>query len=316
MKNVLYLLFIVTMAGLTSPPFRQLQRLPLEKKKYELKSPASWEKRLLKIDPQTSKETYYDPRPRIELFDAKALKYYLKWIGYDGKEKTIIYQRRDCVDIVVDATTTMSSTGIYEYEYIVRNLESSGDFLNGFMVQNFSADVSPKKSAVVDDVRIDNMWSGIPEFKEGNWKMFFTSSPPHPKVQPGQSIKLKLSSSSPPGIVLCRAGGGSFVMKGVGEDMPAELEALLPRYEILPTGYTIGPVDNLKQSPMPEKISYLQKSLPRCRQQGWMTEHTFMAYNQLLKQNNLQAILARIANDLKTDSITTEVFAIINGMKE
>jgi len=298
-------------AGLTSQPAQKLQRLPLEKKKFELKSPSSWSKRAVKIDPKTNQEISYDPKPRIELFDAKALKYYLKWIGYDGKEKVIVYQRRDCIDIVVSAIAKKSPSSGYEYVYTVHNLESSGDYLHGFAIQNFSSDVKPEMS---NDIRAGNMRIKTQDFNEGNW-IRFAPLPPHPRVQPGQLIEFKLYSPSPPGLVMCSADGGDFIMKGVGEDMPSELEVSLPGYEILPRGFTIGPVDNLKNTPSSEKIAYLLKILPRFQKQRWITAQTSQAYEQLLKRGNLQGIFSRLDSDFKTDSITTEIFTIIGGMK-
>jgi len=104
-------------------------------------------------------------------------------------------------------------------------------------------------------------------------------------------------------------------MKGVEEDMPQELEESLPRHEIWPKGFTIGPMDKLKEFSPIEKTTYLLNILPQCQKQGWITTQTLRAYERLLKQKNLQGIFTRAANDLKTDSITTEVFGMIEGMR-
>ena len=311
MKIIIPLMTILLAAGSLSPPTQKLQRLPLSKKKFELKSPSSWSKRVAKIDSGTNQEIYYDPKPRIELFDTKALKYYLKWIGYDGKEKVVVYQRRDCIDVMVSVTGTKSSSGVYEYEYAVHNLETSGDYLHGFAVQNFSSNVRPEKS---NNIHTDNMHITAQDFNEGNW-IRFAPLPPHPRVQPGQIVKFKLYSPSPPGLVMCSADGGDFVMKGVEEDMPQELEESLPRHEIWPKGFTIGPMDKLKEFSPIEKTTYLLNILPQCQKQGWITTQTLRAYEQLLKQKNLQGIFTRAANDLKINSITTEVFGMIEGMR-
>jgi len=226
MKRILILLTIILVFSLENSSAQNLQRLPLQKKKVELKSPSSWSERFVKVDPRTNKEIYYDPKPGIEMADAKAGKYNLRWIGHDGKEKVVIYQRPDCVDVVVAASTTISSSGTYAYEYTVRNLATSGDYLNGFAVQNFSSTVSPKRPSMINEVLVGDMTSGIFGSKEGNW-VRFAPVPPHPKVQPGQIVRFKLYSSSPPGLVMCRVDGGNRVMKGAGEDMPEELEASL-----------------------------------------------------------------------------------------
>jgi hypothetical protein len=135
MKRLPIFLTTVLAFGLASSPTQQLQRLPLQKKKIELKSPSSWPKSA-RVDPHTKKEIPYDPKPRIEVADPRAGKYNLKWIGYDGKEKVVVYQRPDCVGVVVAASTAISSSGTFAYEYAVRNLAISGDYLNGFAVQN------------------------------------------------------------------------------------------------------------------------------------------------------------------------------------
>lgn len=304
---------VLLIVGLVSHSAQQPQRLPLQKKKIELKSPSSWSKSV-RVDPQTKKEVPYDPRPRIEVADARAGKYSLKWIGYDGREKVIIYQRPDCVDVVVTASMTPSS-GTFAYEYVVQNLATSGDYLNGFAVQNFSSTIAPKRPSTINNVFIGNMSPGIFS-KEGNW-IRFAPLPPHPKVQPGQTLRLKLYSSSLPGLVMCRADGGNRGMKGVGEDVPGELEASLDilGYEAWPSGYTIGPVDSLKGISQQEKIAYLLKVIPTFKQQGWLIPQISLSYEQLLKRNDLQGLLKRIASDLKVGSITSEVFAIVEAMK-
>ncbi|MDX2039868.1 MAG: hypothetical protein SF097_01405 [Acidobacteriota bacterium] len=312
MKRTLILVAILLITGLVNTSAQQLRRVALHKKKIELKSPSTWSKNFVKIDPQTKKEIYHDPKPRLEVADAKAGKYYMKWIGYDGKEKMTVYQRPDCVDVIVISLAIKSASG-YEYEYTVQNLKTSGDYLNGFAVQNFSADVSPKRPSTANDVFIGNMSAGA--FGEGNW-IRFAPIPPHPKVQPGQTVKFKLYSPSPPGLVECRVNGGDFVMKGAGEELPPELETLILNYDALPRGYTIGPVDGLRKSSHEENVSYLLKALPQCQKQGWLTMQVLQTYEQLLKQNNMASIFTRIGNDLKNGSISTEVFAIVEAMKK
>jgi len=311
MKRILPLTAILLAVGLASALAQQLQRAALQKKKIELKSPSTWSKSFVRIDPQTRKEIYHDPKPRLEVADARAGKYYMKWIGHDGKEKMTVYQRPDCVDVVVIASATKSASG-YEYEYTVRNLKTSGDYLDGFAVQNFSADVSPKRPSNVNNVLVGDMSPGT--FGGGNW-IRFAPIPPHPKVQPGQTVKFKLYSQSPPTLVECRVDGGNFVMKGVGEELPPELEALILSNDVWPRGYTIGPSDDLRRMSQEEKISYLLKTLPQCQKQGWMTIQALQAYEQLLRRGDLQSLFTRIANDLKTSAITTEIFAMIEGMK-
>ena len=65
-----------------------LVRLPFQKKEITLKSPATYEQRVLLTSSKTGEPVYYDPKPRVVPLDVKAGKYALRWIGYDGKEKT------------------------------------------------------------------------------------------------------------------------------------------------------------------------------------------------------------------------------------
>ena len=316
MKRIL-LILVMLFASVVAMPAQRLHRLPLQKRKIELKSPITWKKNFIKVDPKTQKEIYHDPKPRLEVANAKAGKYYMKWIGRDGKEKTTIYQRPDCVDVIVVASANKSKSGDYEYQYTIQNLETSGDYLNGFAVQNYSTDISPKnRPTFMNNVLIGTMLraSGTRGLSDGNW-IRFAPVPPHPKVMPGQSLTVKIGSSTPPRLVECRVNGGDFVMKGVGEELPPELEALILNHEAWPRGYTIGPIDNLKKMPRQERISYLLKILPQCKQQGWIAAKTLTEYEQLLKQGNLQGIIKRIANDLKTQLINSEIFSIIQAME-
>jgi hypothetical protein len=315
MRRIL-LTLVMLFASIVAMSAQQLHRLPLQKRKIELKSPVTWEKSLVKVDPKTQKEIYHDPKPRLEVADAKAGKYYMKWIGYDEKEKTVIYQRPDCVEVVVIASANKSKSGGYEYQYTIQNLETSGDYLNGFAVQNYSADMSLKnRPTLVNNVLVDTFLGGFGKggLSDGNW-IRFAPVPPHSKVMPGQSLTVNIGSSAPPGLVECRVNGGDFVIKGVGEELPQELEALILDHDVWPRGYTIGAIDDLKKMSRQERISYLLKVLPQCKRQGWIAAKTLTEYEQLLKQGNLQGIIGRVANDLKARLITSEIFSIIQAM--
>jgi hypothetical protein len=52
---------------------------------------------------KTGQERFYDPKPRVSLLNERAGLYALKWVGYDGMEKTIVYQRPDAIDAIVIA---------------------------------------------------------------------------------------------------------------------------------------------------------------------------------------------------------------------
>jgi len=313
--NHILILFIFFAIVLTNISTQQLQRIPLQKplKHIELKSPSTWEKRFRVIDPKTGRQIQYDPKPRIEVADARAGKYLFKWIGYDGREKVMGYQRPDCIDVIVIAAVIKTTSG-YQYEYTVKNLKTSGDYIQGFTVQNFSEDISPKKRPQnINNVFLGEMSLGIWGDK-GNW-IRFAPLPPHPKVTPGQMIKFKLLSPAPPGLVECRADGGNSATIGVGEDPPPELQGLSDYYGAWPHGFTIGPIDELKSMSQQQRIAYLLRILPECQRQGWIAGSASTAYQKSLQNGDLGSIWARIAGDLKANSITTELFAIFDGLR-
>lgn len=84
-----------------------------------------------------------DHKPHVYLIDEKAGKYAFKWIGYDGKEKTAIFQRGDAIDVIVIASASKTSDGRCLYRYQAQNLLSSGTSLAGLALQNFALNVKP-----------------------------------------------------------------------------------------------------------------------------------------------------------------------------
>lgn len=288
----------------------KVQRQPLEKEHREYKTPANYEQRDLGYDPKTGKMITYDHKPRVELLDEKAGKYAFKWIGYDGKEKTVIFQRRDVIDVVVSASVSKTPDGRYLYTYEAQNLPTSPTYLKRFIVQNFASDTEPVSSGAFFP---GPMSSAIEQFKEGNWISFADVSD-EVQIDPGQTVRVQLVSSAAPGLVQCRATAET-TLEGAGEHMPSVLENLLPGYKEFPTGYTIGPIGNLKTFSSEERIKYLLEKLPQFRKLGWMTDEAVVRYEQELKSNDLQTILNRLEQDLKSEQITTEVFAVMEAMK-
>jgi hypothetical protein len=167
----------------------------------------------------------------------------------------------------------------------------------------------------VENIFIGEMSGNIPGFSEGKWIRFAPHSP-QPEVNPGQSFKFRLTSSGLPGLVECRADGGTFVLKGVGEEMPGELEASLPsRHQAMPSGYTAGPVDKLRTLSRSERIAYLLKVLPECHKQGWITTDHLRLYQQHLNRSDLGTLATRAAQDMKAGYITSEVAAIVKALE-
>ena len=143
----------------------------------------------------------------------------------------------------------------------------------------------------------------------------FGTVPPHPYVQPGQKIKFKIDSPSPPGLVMCRVSGGTRVIEGVGEDMPGELGETLPGYEALPSGYTIGPIDKLTNFSKSERAKYILELLPQFQKLGWMTAKASQQYEKILRNQDLEGAYKRAEQDLKLGAITSEILSILQGLQ-
>jgi hypothetical protein len=220
----------------------------------------------------------FDPKPKVVLIDEKAGKYELRWIGYDGKEKIIKYQRQDALDALVEARIEKNSEGRFIYKYLIKNLPPSSTYLHSFTVQTLANAV---KAAKLDDVFIGDMAKFIPDFREGVWWYFAVLGETLPRVEPGKSIEFNLISSALPGIVGCRATAGEHILKGAGEHMPSELEIVTPGYDGLASGYTIGPVDRLAALNKSEKAKYILENLPKFQEAGWMSSGTAKIYEKI-----------------------------------
>jgi hypothetical protein len=303
------LLLLISVAGVLQAPTQKANRLPLQKREIVLEAPKNYLPRLLRTDKETGEPIYYDPKPRVELVDEKSGKYAIKWIGYDGKEKTVIYQRPDAIVAVVIASISKTSVGRYLYVYKIRNLPSSGEELTSFFVQNFTSDIRPTKIA---EVYVGTVSRNDKEFKNGYWIGYGVLNS---SVVPGRSIEFRLESSAPPGLVECRIAGGQRGMKGVGEDMPQELENVLPGYEAWPSGYTIGPIDSLKPMPVNQRIKYIRKRLSTFQHLGWITADSKPWYRQNLRNKNLEVVYRRAEQDFQAGKITSEVLAMIKAIQ-
>jgi len=299
------ILILLLLAVVTQPVTAQT-RLPFQKKRITLKSPPTYQKRIVRYDSKTGEPIYYDPKPRVVPLDVKSGKYGLRWIGYDGQEKTIVYQRPDAIDAEISASVSRTATGQYIYVYKIKNLPSSGQHLSGFALQTFSPNVRP---IPIGDGYVGRM-SNNEEMRDGNW-IYFGTSNFGTDIGPGRNIELKLISSSQPGLVECRITGGIVKMIGVGEEPPQELENVLPGYKVWPSGLTIGPVDYLKSLSSSERAKYLLDRIPQFLKLGWMTGVAFQAYRQSLGSGDIQQIKNRGERDLKTGKITTEVYDTI-----
>ncbi|MGI8642456.1 MAG: hypothetical protein ACR2MG_21210 [Pyrinomonadaceae bacterium] len=247
------------------------------------------------------------------MIDEKAGKYELRWIGYDGKEKIIKYQRRDAIDALVEARIVKHDEGKFIYKYLIKNLPTSPTYLSGFIVQTLASDV---KATKLDDVFVSDMAKFIPNFNVGTWWKFAPLGETLPKIDPGETIEFSLVSSALPGIVGCRARAGDLTLKGVGEHMPSELEEVTPGYDGLAKGYTIGPIDRLAELPKSEKVKYILENLPKFQEAGWMSAGTAKKYKVILAKEDLAGALVQARTDLENEFITGEVFYIIEGLNQ
>jgi hypothetical protein len=287
----------------------RVQRKPLEKQRRDYQTPANYSPRELGYDRTTGKVVTYDHKPRVELKDDKAGKYEFKWIGYDGKEKAVLFQRGDVLDAVVTASVSKTSDNQYIYSYVVENLPTSAAYLKRFVVQNLATDVIPDNGGPFVAFK---MSKAIEQFKDGNWLSFDDVSDDI-QINPGQKVQIRLRSSAPPGLVECRASIET-VMNGGDEEMPSALENLLPGYEDFPKGYTIGPVEDLKRFTTEERMKYMVEKLPQFRKAGWITDDAAVRYERLLKKNQTAGLVTSVDQDLQSEQVLPEFAALIRSM--
>jgi hypothetical protein len=274
---------------------------------HEYKTPEQYEPRVIGYDKKTGAPITYDHKPRVEVVDAKAGKYAFKWIGFDGLEKTATFYRVDAVDVLVSASVVKLLPDQYQYTYEVKNLPSSGTYLKRFIIQTF-ATVTPAYGGDFMDFR---MSKEIKDFSEGTWINFADVSD-QIQINPGQSVTIQFTSMAPPGLVECRAGAESEVEGD--EDMPGDLAPLLGGYGEYLHGWTVGPVDKLKEGSAAERVRYLLDRLPQLQQLGWITNEAASRYQQQLNNGGLKAVLNSLDQDLKSEQITSEVAAVIQAM--
>lgn len=258
----------------------------------------------------------YDPKPRVVLIDEKAGKYELRWIGYDGKEKIVKYQRMDAIDALVEARVEKTGDGKLIYKYLIKNLPTSPAYLSGFTVQTLASDVKDEPFPIVNDVHTGHMAKYIPDFSEGTWRHFAPLGETLPKIEAGKSIEFSLVSAALPGIVGCRATGGDLTLKGVGEHMPTELETAMPGFEEEAKGYTIGPIDRLQTLDRSERAKYVLENLPKFEEAGWMSSGTATIYETILKRGDLTEAFEQAKKDLEKEFITQEVFYVLEGLNQ
>lgn len=282
------------------------ERRPFRRSSATLRSPTSYLMR------ETTNGKTYDPKPRVVIVDEKAGKYELKWIGYDGKEKVVHYQRYDALDAVVEASVERRD-GKFVYRYLIRNFPTSPTYVGSFIVQTFSSDIRDERVPAGEDLFVGHMSKHISQFSEGVWRKFAPLGEEN-HIVPNSTREFRMESVSPPGIVKCSARAGPTELKGVGEHMPSELESAMPGFEEYASCITIGPDERLKEFSSEEKITYLLDNIPRFVEAGWMAGDTPKVYESILKRSDLVGALEQAKKDLEKEFITSEVFHIIEGL--
>lgn len=173
---------------------QKAERKPFQKSSAVIKSPTKY------LNRETEKGTY-DPRPRVVPVDEKAGKYELRWIGYDGKQKIVKYQRADALEATVEAFIEKNTDGRFLYKYRINNFMSSPAHLSGFVVQTFASDIKDEMVPQGDDIHIGHMSSYIPGFSDGVWRRFAPLYEKSARITGGKSVVFSLVSSAIPGIV-------------------------------------------------------------------------------------------------------------------
>lgn len=136
----------------------------------------------------------------------------------------------------------------------------------------------------------------------------------HVRIDLGQFVTIQFSSADPPGLVECRAGTET-VVNGSDEDVPEALYSLLRGYDEYLHGWTIGPVNGLKNLSSDEKAKYLLDKLPQFRKVGWITDEAALRYEGALRRVDINGVLNWVDQDIRAQQITPEVAALIQGLK-
>jgi len=306
MKHILLpALLVAGVVALAAQPTARLARLPLQKTPLKFESPTTYQMQE-RVDPKTGKTLTYDPKPRVVILNARTGLIGFKWIGADGREKTVVYQRADTVDAIVRASMARHASGLHEYVYEIESLASGGTKLSGFVVQSFAADATPIAQR---DLHIGRM--SARGFEDGRWTDFAPLPGFTPAPLPGSKVTFRLTSSAQPALVRCRVDGGSGGT--TGGEMPPELLALLPGYSDWPHGYTIGPDDRLAALSPAQRAQKLLEWLPEFERLGWMTTERRRHYDTGARRGDLRALATEAEADLRAERITTEVRAILQG---
>lgn len=285
-------------APTTTVPARKAITAPPDISKWQVDEPIFIER---------SSSTGDQATASIRMIDGEVGKYSLEWQDREGQKLAIEYYRPDTVNAIVAAKVGPGKRRKYKYSYAIQNTTDSGQYLSGLIVQSFVDDVAP---IVIGNAHVGTMGSHIEQFSDGAWWRFGNDSFGE-GVSPGSAATQQLESDFPPALVKCKIHGGPMRMVGVGEEMPYELESLLPAYEAWPSGFTIGPSDDPSLLSFDGRSSYLLEILDATVDLGWTSSDVFNKYERLLADANEANIKSEVLKDIANGLITSEIAAIL-----
>ncbi len=317
MKIICYIVIIIVVSlQVTCASFGQekvykqvkFERMPFQKSLHVIKQPR-------KVDRTIEYGKSYKSNTRVVEVDRETGKYEFRWMGIDGKEKMLPYQRPDAIHALVKANVEEIKDGKFIYNYDFKVLDTSPIYFRNFIVQTFGTSLEVLN---LDKERIlFGKMSNVYEFSEGLWWSWGYMGSEKDRIHGGGSLKFHFSSDNPPGVTYCKAGGGEYgITTEIAEDPPSELEDEIPINTDLARGYTLGPDARLKKFSPPDKIKYLLDSLPKFQEAGWMSEGTAKNYGQILKRNDLKGAFEKAKKDFANEFISNEVFQIIEGLSQ
>jgi hypothetical protein len=310
---VRHTLVVLVTAAVVSAEAQQLPvRTPLERSDVALVSPTTYLKRT-RTDPRTGIAAEYDPQPRFVAVDSARGLYRMQWVGYDGKTKSILYERPDKLDAIVVADANRLPSGIYRYRFQIQVQSQSKQPLHHFVVQTFSSEAAPVKQPGVSAGTTNTR---VGAFANGAWFMFSVARTLLPQSGPGRTIAFEMDSKAPPGLVDCRASGVQGGLDGAGEEPPAELFDALPGYNAWLRGRTIGPTAALATQSRAQQLAQFREWLPQFERAGWLSATRRQHYDQIAARGDSRALMSDVASDLKNGTTTSEVAAIVRGFNQ
>ena len=307
MKSLIASLILASLAAAGAAQ-DTVKRRPLEKDAPPLRVRHDLQYPRTRVDPKTGETIPYDLKPMIVPLDERTGRYAFRWIGYDGRQKQVVYHRPDRIDAEVVASIAVDGA-YYRHVDRLRVLPSSAQPLLTFLVQNFARDALPLRAPHLLVVGTAPQFPS--ELPGSRWLGFTTQRPGTPS---GKDAMFEIVSPGPPGLVECKISGTTGAIQGIGEELPPELAEALPGYEAWPHGYTIGPSDELTTLDAAARTRRLATWLPQFERLGWITAAARQRYERAIQEHGIGALLPSLKTDAASRQVTTEVVAVVQGL--